>query len=84
LLDFTGLRSLPCFGLDRARWGKKGLIRGGGYVKKYVKILPVHSSVSPRPAWAPRTIRASWVEQKRDKNSLQLSLSACKAWVRAI
>jgi hypothetical protein len=50
LLDFTGLRSLPSIGLDRGRWGKKGLIRGGGYVKKYVKIFPVHSSVSPRPA----------------------------------
>jgi hypothetical protein len=52
LLDFTALRSLPHFGLDRARWGKKGLIRGGGYVKKYVKIFPAHFSVCPRQAWA--------------------------------
>src|ERR1700730_3447519 len=67
LLDFTELRSLPSIGLDRARWGKKGLIRGGGYVKKYVKISPAHFSVSPAPSVGPRTIRAPWVEQKRDE-----------------
>jgi hypothetical protein len=39
-----------------------------GYVKKHVKILPVQFSVSPRPAWDPRTIRTSRVEQKPDKN----------------